>query len=116
MAWLVPRSWGKNGCGRFYFLGNTSSVVEEASRVVGRLYPKLTIAGDCNDGLKREDEASIVAARNAARPDILWIGAGVPTAQSFALRNRARLCGVGVIAAAAGLLELLSGEDSSSAG
>jgi N-acetylglucosaminyldiphosphoundecaprenol N-acetyl-beta-D-mannosaminyltransferase len=34
---------------------------------------------------------------------------GVPTAQSFALRNRDRLRGVGVIAAAGGLFDFLSG-------
>ena len=95
--------------GRFYFLGAGASVMEEAIRIVRRLYPGLAIAGNRADDFTLADEGTITAAIDAARPDILWLGMGVPTAQSFALRNRDRLRGVGVIAAAGGLFGFLSG-------
>jgi N-acetylglucosaminyldiphosphoundecaprenol N-acetyl-beta-D-mannosaminyltransferase len=47
---------------------------------------------------------------NQARPDILWLGLGVPLEQQFAIRNRQRLLNVGVIKTSGGLFDVLSGE------
>ena len=53
----------------------------------------------------------MVAAINAVRPDILWLGLGVPAEQRFALRHREHLRGVGVIKTSGGLFDFLSGKN-----
>jgi exopolysaccharide biosynthesis WecB/TagA/CpsF family protein len=46
---------------------------------------------------------------NTARPDILWLGLGVPAEQVFAVRNRSRLR-VGLIKTSGGLSDYISGK------
>jgi N-acetylglucosaminyldiphosphoundecaprenol N-acetyl-beta-D-mannosaminyltransferase len=97
---------------RFFFLGATEAVVNEATRQVRSLYPDLDIVGHASGYLRREgDEDRIVEAINAAQPDILWLGLGVPTEQAFALRNRSRLRDVGLIKTSGGLFDYLSGKN-----
>ena len=43
------------------------------------------------------EEAEIVAGINAAAPDILWVGMGVPLQERFALNNREKLTNVGLL-------------------
>ena len=96
---------------RVFFLGATKAVVDEAARRVRSLYPNLDIVGQASGYLRRAgDEERIVDAVNAAQPDILWLGLGVPREQSFAARNRSRLSGVGVIKTSGGLFDFLSGK------
>jgi N-acetylglucosaminyldiphosphoundecaprenol N-acetyl-beta-D-mannosaminyltransferase len=97
---------------RFFLLGATKAVVDEATRRVRSLYPDLDIAGHASGYLRREgDEERIVDAVNAAQPDILWLGLGAPREQSFAIRHRHRLTGVGLIKTSGGLLDFLSGRN-----
>ena len=49
---------------------------------------------------------------NAAKPDILWIGLGVPLEQQFAVRNKHRFHNVGLIKTSGGLFDVLSGRKS----
>jgi len=51
----------------------------------------------------------VIDAINAAKPDILWIGLGVPLEQQFSVRNRHRLRNVGLIKTSGGLFDVLSG-------
>jgi N-acetylglucosaminyldiphosphoundecaprenol N-acetyl-beta-D-mannosaminyltransferase len=96
---------------RFFFLGAAKSVVDAATRRVRALYPDLDIVGQSCGYLRREgDEEHIIDMINNAAPDILWLGLGVPTEQSFAVRNRSRLTGVGLIKTSGGLFDFLSGE------
>ena len=101
------------GCGTtFYFLGGTTAVIERAARHLHELYPRLEILG-CRSGyFNPEDEADTVSAINDARPDILWLGLGVPAEQRFAIRNRDRLRGVGLVKTSGGLFDFLSGKNS----
>jgi exopolysaccharide biosynthesis WecB/TagA/CpsF family protein len=96
---------------RFFFLGATKSVVDKATQRVRALYPDLDIVGHANGYLRREgDEGRIVDVINAAQPDILWLGLGVPNEQLFALRHRSQLRGVGLIKTSGGLFDFLSGK------
>ena len=101
------------GCGTtFYLLGATAAVIERAAQHLRELYPRLEIVG-CRSGyFKPEEEADTVAAINDARPDILWLGLGVPAEQRFAIRNRDRLRGVGLVKTSGGLFDFLSGKNS----
>jgi len=97
---------------RMFFLGGTNSAAATATREVCNLYPDLEIAGHSGGYLRRDgDEDRIVDIINAAQPDILWLGLGAPLEQSFAVRNRDRLRGVGLIKTAGGLFDYLSGKN-----
>ncbi len=91
----------------FYMLGGTE--IREAVRQALTLYPRLRICG-CRSGYFTADqEANVIADINAAAPDILWIGMGVPQELEFALRNRRNFRGVGVIKTSGGLFDFVSG-------
>jgi exopolysaccharide biosynthesis WecB/TagA/CpsF family protein len=96
---------------RFFFLGASKVAVDLATERVRALYPDLDIVGRSCGYLRRAgDEERIVEAVSAAQPDILWLGLGVPLEQSFAVRHRDRLRGVGLIKTAGGLFDYLSGK------
>jgi N-acetylglucosaminyldiphosphoundecaprenol N-acetyl-beta-D-mannosaminyltransferase len=95
----------------FYLLGATPEVIGQATQKVRQQYPRLRIAGFRSGYVAPGDEASLVDEINAARPDILWIGMGVPAEQRFALRHRDRLTGVGVIKTSGGLFDFVSGKN-----
>ena len=95
----------------FYLLGGTADVVEQAVQRARQRYPRLKIAGFRSGYFRRDEEESVIAEINAARPDILWIGMGIPAEQEFALRQRARLTGVGLIKTSGGLFDFVSGKN-----
>jgi exopolysaccharide biosynthesis WecB/TagA/CpsF family protein len=96
----------------FYMLGGTREIIDAAIGNVRKLYPKLAIGGFSHGYLRRDgDEERVIAAVNAARPDILWIGMGAPRELAFAVRNRDLLTGVGLIKTSGGLFDFLSGRN-----
>jgi N-acetylglucosaminyldiphosphoundecaprenol N-acetyl-beta-D-mannosaminyltransferase len=95
----------------FYLLGAAAGVIERAVEHLHRIYPRLKIVGYRDGYFGAEEEADVVAAINAAHPDILWLGLGVPAEQRFALRHREHLRGVGVIKTSGGLFDFLSGKN-----
>jgi exopolysaccharide biosynthesis WecB/TagA/CpsF family protein len=96
----------------FYLLGASESVLEAAVRNMRRAYPQLRIAGYHHGYFSVSRERDIIAEINRVRPDILWVGMGVPAEQAFVLRNRDRLVGAGLIKTAGGLFDFLSGRNS----
>jgi len=96
----------------FYFLGASEDVNAKAVEEMRKRYPKLVFAGRRNGYFSREEEDGIIAEINAAKPDILWIGLGVPLEQQFIDRNIERLTGVGVIKTSGGLFDFISGKNS----
>ncbi|ODN71379.1 UDP-N-acetyl-D-mannosaminuronic acid transferase [Methylobrevis pamukkalensis] len=97
---------------RFYFIGGSPEVARKAEENMRALYPRLEIVGARDGYFKKDEEDAVVAAINAARPDILWIGFGVPLEQRFISRNRDRLTGVGLVKTSGGLFDFLSGAKS----
>ena len=95
----------------FYFLGASEEVNAKAVEEMQRRYPKLVFAGRRNGYFSRDEEDAVIAGINAARPDILWIGLGVPLEQQFIERNIGRLTGVGVIKTSGGLFDFISGKN-----
>jgi exopolysaccharide biosynthesis WecB/TagA/CpsF family protein len=95
---------------RMFLLGAAKSVVHQAVQRVQAIYPDLNIVGHNGGYLRRQgDEERIIETINRARPDILWLGLGAPAEQSFAVRHRDRLRGVGLIKTSGGLFDFLSG-------
>jgi N-acetylglucosaminyldiphosphoundecaprenol N-acetyl-beta-D-mannosaminyltransferase len=95
----------------FYFLGSTKPVLEEAVQRVRQLYPRLVVVGSRDGYFNPEEEEAVVAEINAAQPDVLWVGMGVPREQSFIALHYERLNRVGVIKTAGGLFDFLSGRN-----
>lgn len=93
----------------FYMLGAKQPALQKALANVSRMYPALNMAGARNGYFTEDEEEALIAEINAAKPDILWIGIGVPIAQLFSVRNRSRLTGVGMIMTCGGLFDFLSG-------
>lgn len=101
---------GQQRGARMFLLGATQSVIDAAAQRVQDQYPDLAIVGHASGYMRRPgEEARVINAVNAARPDILWVGLGVPLEQQFAVRNRDHLRGVGLIKTAGGLFDVLSG-------
>jgi N-acetylglucosaminyldiphosphoundecaprenol N-acetyl-beta-D-mannosaminyltransferase len=95
----------------FYFLGASEEVNAKAVEVMQSRYPKLIFAGRRNGYFGRDEEDDVIAGINAAKPDILWIGLGVPLEQQFIDRNIDRLTGVGIIKTSGGLFDFISGKN-----
>lgn len=96
----------------FYFLGASEEVNAKAVEEMQKLYPNLVFAGRRNGYFSREEEDEVIAGVNAARPDILWVGLGVPLEQQFIDRNVDKLKGVGIIKTSGGLFDFISGKNS----
>jgi exopolysaccharide biosynthesis WecB/TagA/CpsF family protein len=94
---------------RIYLLGGTEEVNITASVVALQRHPGLVLAGRRDGYFSREEEDAVVARINAARPDILWVGLGVPFEHAFVMRNRHRLTGVGIIKTCGGLFDFIAG-------
>jgi N-acetylglucosaminyldiphosphoundecaprenol N-acetyl-beta-D-mannosaminyltransferase len=92
----------------FFLLGAAPDVMAETVDRVRVQYRNLQIAGFRHGYFTNDQADEVVAEVNAARPDILWIGMGVPREQSFALRHRDRLTNVGLIKTSGGLFDFLS--------
>ncbi|WP_205756179.1 WecB/TagA/CpsF family glycosyltransferase [Labrenzia sp. 011] len=96
----------------FYFLGAHEEVNKLAVDRMQALYPKLKFAGRGNGYFSHDQEKAVVEEINRLKPDILWVGLGVPREQEFVVRNLHRLHGVGVIKTSGGLFDFLSGKNS----
>ncbi|HEY0625152.1 MAG TPA: WecB/TagA/CpsF family glycosyltransferase [Allosphingosinicella sp.] len=75
----------------FYLLGGEEEVNAECVERLRRFYPRLKIAGRRNGYFAADEEETVVAAINAAKPDVLWVGLGKPKEQIFSIRARQRL-------------------------
>ena len=100
-------------CGAtFYLLGGRPDVIATAARKVREQYPRLAIAGLRHGYFAREETAQVIADINAARPDILWVGMGVPNEHLFSHHHRAQLTNVGVIKTSGGLFDFIAERNS----
>jgi exopolysaccharide biosynthesis WecB/TagA/CpsF family protein len=93
----------------FYLLGASREIISRAIERVRERYPRLKIAGYRDGYFSADEEEGLVARINAAKPDVLWVGMGVPAEQGFCVRNSVRLSQVGVIKTSGGLFDFVSG-------
>jgi exopolysaccharide biosynthesis WecB/TagA/CpsF family protein len=93
----------------FYFLGATEEISARAFARTKALYPDLRLVGRRNGYFAEAEEANVIAEINAAAPDVLWVGLGVPRQQRFIVSNRAHLTSVGVAKSCGGLFDFLAG-------
>lgn len=88
---------------RHYFYGGAPETVAQLARSLSDRYPGITIAGYHSPpfrALTAEEEAADIATINAARPDFVWVGLGMPKQEKWMVRHvgkveAAALIGVG---------------------
>lgn len=95
-----------------YFLGSSEQENCAAVETVRRLYSDAVIAGRHHGYFSIADEPAIIESIRKAKPDILWIGLGLPRQEYFALQCRDALAGVTWIKTCGGLFNFLSGTNS----
>ena len=92
-----------------YMLGATADVNARAVSQVRALYPNLKIAGARDGYFSSEEEDDVVKAIIAAKPDVLWVGLGVPRQELFVARHLERFQGVTWVKTCGGLYDFLGG-------
>jgi N-acetylglucosaminyldiphosphoundecaprenol N-acetyl-beta-D-mannosaminyltransferase len=96
---------------RVYLLGGREDINAAAGDEMRRRHPGVVLAGRRNGYFRLEDELAVVDDIVAARPDVLWVGLGVPNEQAFVIRNKTRLAGVGVVKTCGGLFDFVAGKN-----
>ncbi len=89
-----------------YLLGSKPGVAEAAAGKLTVMYPGLVIAGT-HDGYF-QDDAPVVEAVNAAKPDLLLVCLGAPKQELWMQRNQSALR-VGLMAGLGGSLDVFAG-------
>jgi N-acetylglucosaminyldiphosphoundecaprenol N-acetyl-beta-D-mannosaminyltransferase len=76
---------------RLFLLGSYQGVPERAAQTWSKAAPGLAVAGTRHGFFTPEEEESVAAAINAARPDILIVGMSAPRQELWTLRWAQRL-------------------------
>jgi len=93
----------------FYLYGASEEENQRAFERVSLLYPGLRIVGRSSGYLQGDALVQRLAEINAAAPDVLWVGLGVPREQLFCANYASALPNVGAIKTSGGLFNFLSG-------
>lgn len=94
----------------FYFFGASPEHNAAAVAAARRAYPRLAIVGASHGYLSGDALTAKLAEINALRPDILWLGLGVPREQHFFRDHRHELTNVGLVKTSGGLFDHMSGK------
>lgn len=85
----------RNGGGSIFFLGSTDRILAEIRRCMAMDYPNLRVAGTFSPPYKPEFSVTelneMIAAINAVKPDVLWVGMTAPKQEKWIHQNRHRL-------------------------
>lgn len=93
----------------YFMFGATAEEIERAAKTVRERYPRIRLLGYSHGYLDATGETALLDELDRLRPDILWIGLGVPREQAFVVRNMERLKSVKVIKTSGGLFNFISG-------
>lgn len=89
----------------FYLLGGTEEIINRVKINLTKMYPNLKIAGSHHGYFT--DEATIVEDIQKCKPDVLWVGLGVPRQEKFCIENKSNLKGVTWVKACGGLFDFI---------
>lgn len=89
----------------FYLLGTTARNLAIAEACIRDAYPRLVIAGSRHGYFGPDEEAGVLGAVGAAKPDVLWVGMGAKRQAEFVAANLHRLTGIGCIVTCGGLFD-----------
>lgn len=93
-----------------FLLGGRPGVAEEAARRLALRYPGIRIVGTENGYFRKDgpENDAVVAALNAARPDVLLLGFGMPLQETWCMANLDRL-DVRVVLAGGACIDYVAG-------
>lgn len=75
---------------RVFLLGGTDDENKRAIKVLEADYPNIQLGG--RDGyFSLEQEEEVLVEINAFKPDLLFVGMGVPAEQAFCIRNKSKI-------------------------
>ncbi len=112
--WVYPLAeLCEKGSYGLFLLGNPPGISEKAACRLKERYPELKVAGTCHGYFDKsagcDDNEGVVAQINAAQPDILMVGFGMPDQEKWLMENWERL-DVRVAIACGALFEYISGD------
>ena len=84
----VSRGW------RHYFYGSTEETVKALAQSLTQRFPGLQVAGYYSPPFRQlipEEDEAIVAQINAASPDLVWVGLGMPKQELWMAEHAPRL-------------------------
>jgi N-acetylglucosaminyldiphosphoundecaprenol N-acetyl-beta-D-mannosaminyltransferase len=80
---------------KVFFLGSTETTLHAIRKKMGIDWPHIRIVGTCSPPFKpafsREETRAMVAAVNAASPDVLWVGMTAPKQEKWLFENQCNL-------------------------
>lgn len=80
---------------KVFFLGSTESTLQAICNKMSKDWPRIRIVGTYSPPFKptfsREETRAMVAAVNAASPDVLWVGMTAPKQEKWLFENRSNL-------------------------
>ena len=110
LLWRFSEIANKKGF-TYFFLGDTENTLEKLSLRLAEVFPDIEIAGTHSPPFRewsQEEDAAIVASINQAKPDVLWVGLGMPKQEQWISDHRMDLI-VPVVVGAGASLKFLSG-------
>ncbi len=94
---------------KFYLLGTTPEVIQEAAQRLQMQYPAAVIAGYRDGFFGPEQDDEVIEDIRKAAPDILFVARGADTQEPWIARYKERL-GVPVIMGVGGSFDIISGK------
>lgn len=94
----------------FYLFGAAEAENRKALAAARKAYPRLNIVGASHGYFQGAALDAKLAEIDALRPDVLWLGLGVPREQIFFRDHGAKLSHVGLIKTAGGLFDHMAGK------
>ena len=108
----------QEGGARYFFLGSTEQVLRLITRQIAKEFPNIEVCGTMTPPFKPEfsedDNREMVAAVNAAQPDVLWVGMTAPKQEKWIYNNLDKLQ-VPLIAAIGAVFDFYAGTKERSA-
>lgn len=96
----------------YFFLGASEATLLTIREKLASDYPHIRFAGSYSPPYKAEfdaeDDERMIAAINAAKPDVLWVGMTAPKQEKWIMRHRDRL-DVGFIGAIGAVFDFYAG-------
>lgn len=91
----LTRRLAEQGGARYFFLGSSEKVLGLIVKRMTKEYPEITVCGVLSPPFRGrfspEENAAMLAAVNAARPDVLWVGMTAPKQEKWIHENRDQL-------------------------
>jgi N-acetylglucosaminyldiphosphoundecaprenol N-acetyl-beta-D-mannosaminyltransferase len=96
---------------RYFFFGDSEDTLKKLSNKLASSFPGIRIAGATSPPFRQwtpDEDKAMIESINNARPDVLWVGLGMPKQEQWIFDHRASL-NVPVVVGAGASLKFLSG-------